>query len=100
MEAHGGGLRRVLVLALCVAGIWSAYITQGVIQENLSMKRFGRDEERFEYLAFLNLAQSVIWWSGSGDGAPWTSYWSAGISNTIGPALGIEAFNYISYPAL
>jgi UDP-galactose transporter B1 len=40
MEAHGGGggsgsLRRVLVLAFCVAGIWSAYIYQGLLQETL-----------------------------------------------------------------
>ncbi|KAK7362217.1 hypothetical protein VNO77_04324 [Canavalia gladiata] len=110
MEAHGGGFRHVLVLAFCFAGIWSAYITQGVLQETLSTKRFGPDGERFEYLAFLNLAQSVVclvwsymmiklWSSGSSDGAPWWSYWRAGIANTIGPAMGIEALKYISYPA-
>lgn len=39
-------------------------------------------------------------WSGSSSGgAPWWSYWSAGITNTIGPAMGIEALKYISYPA-
>ncbi|KAF7828080.1 UDP-galactose/UDP-glucose transporter 3 [Senna tora] len=110
MEAHGAGLRRVLVLAFCVAGIWSAYIYQGVLQETLSTKRFGPDGQRFEHLAFLNLAQSVvcliwsyimikIWSSGSSGGAPWWAYWSAGITNTIGPAMGIEALKYISYPA-
>lgn len=35
MEAHGAGLRRVLVLAFCVSGIWSAYIYQGFLQETL-----------------------------------------------------------------
>ncbi|KAJ8773741.1 hypothetical protein K2173_006391 [Erythroxylum novogranatense] len=112
MESHGTGLRRVLVLAFCVAGIWSAYIYQGVLQETLSTKRFGADGKRFEHLAFLNLAQNVvclIWsyimikiWSRSstsGSGAPWWTYWSAGITNTIGPAMGIEALKYISYPA-
>lgn len=39
-----------------------------------------------------------IWSTGSG-GAPWWSYWSPGITNTIGPAMGIEALKYISYPA-
>ncbi|KAJ6906889.1 hypothetical protein NC652_024330 [Populus alba x Populus x berolinensis] len=49
MEARGGSsLRRVLVLAFCVAGIWSAYIYQGVLQETLSTKRFGADGKRFE----------------------------------------------------
>ncbi|RYR17949.1 hypothetical protein Ahy_B03g062600 isoform A [Arachis hypogaea] len=107
MEAHGSGLRRLLVLGFCVAGIWSAYIYQGVLQETLSTKRFGPNGERFEHLAFLNLAQNVIcliwsyimikiWPSGSSGGAPWWSYWSCGITNTIGPAMGIEALKYIS----
>ncbi|MCL7023162.1 hypothetical protein MKW94_026894 [Papaver nudicaule] len=110
MESHGGGASRVMVLCFCIAGIWSAYITQGVLQETLSTKRFGPDGERFEHLSFLNLAQNVVclfWsfimlklWSGSSSGgAPWWSYWSAGITNTIGPAMGIEALKYISYPA-
>ncbi|XP_058096570.1 UDP-galactose/UDP-glucose transporter 3 isoform X2 [Magnolia sinica] len=75
-----------------------------------STKRFGPDGKQFEQLPFLNLAQNVvcfIWslimiklWSGSSSGgAPWWSYWSASISNTIGPAMGIEALKYISYPA-
>ncbi|KAF6159974.1 hypothetical protein GIB67_033058 [Kingdonia uniflora] len=123
MERRGGGVGRVLVLVFCIAGIWSAYITQGVLQETVSTKRFGPDGKRFEHLSFLNLAQNVvclIWsfiinvsllffllaslviklWSRSGTGgAPWWSYWSAGITNTIGPAMGIEALKYISYPA-
>ncbi|XP_008793442.1 UDP-galactose/UDP-glucose transporter 3-like [Phoenix dactylifera] len=114
MEIHGGrgagGLGRVLVLAFCVAGIWSAYITQGVLQETVSTKRFGPDGKRFEYLSFLNLAQNVVCfiWSfimiklcsrSSAGAAPWWSYWSASITNTIGPAMGIEALKYISYPA-
>lgn len=40
-----------------------------------------------------------IWGGGNTGGAPWWSYWSAGITNTIGPAMGIEALKYISYPA-
>lgn len=40
-----------------------------------------------------------IWSDGGNGGAPWWSYWSAGITNTIGPAMGIEALKYISYPA-
>lgn len=110
MESHGAGLRRVFVLGFCVVGIWSAYIYQGVLQETLSTKRFGPDKKRFEHLAFLNLAQNVVcliwsfimlmlWSNGTSGGAPWWSYWSAGITNTIGPAMGIEALKYISYPA-
>nr|KAJ0214324.1 hypothetical protein LSAT_V11C400161020 [Lactuca sativa] len=40
-----------------------------------------------------------LWGKGKGVRAPWWSYWSAGITNTIGPAMGIEALKYISYPA-
>ncbi|KAK4399780.1 UDP-galactose/UDP-glucose transporter 3 [Sesamum angolense] len=59
MESHGAGLRRVFLLAFCVAGIWAAYIYQGVLQETVSTKRFGPDKKRFEHLA-LNLAQNVV----------------------------------------
>ncbi|CAI9092692.1 OLC1v1028009C1 [Oldenlandia corymbosa var. corymbosa] len=109
MESHGSGLRRVFLLSFCVAGIWSAYIYQGVLQEILSTKQFGPEKKRFEHLAFLNLAQNVVcliwsfimiklWSNGGSAGAPWWSFWSAGITNTIGPAMGIEALKYISYP--
>ncbi|BBG94229.1 UDP-galactose transporter 3 [Prunus dulcis] len=103
-------MERVLVFSFCVVGIWTAYIYQGVLQETLSTKRFGPDGNRFEHLAFLNLAQNVVcliwsyimiklWNSRNAGGAPLWTYWSAGITNTIGPAMGIEALKYISYPA-
>ncbi|KAJ1691214.1 hypothetical protein LUZ63_015369 [Rhynchospora breviuscula] len=105
-----GGFKRVLVLAFCVAGIWSAYITQGVLQETLSTKRFGPEAKRFEHLAFLNFAQNVVcfiwsyimiklWSSKSAGSAPLSKYCGVSITNTIGPTLGIEALKYISYPA-
>ncbi|CAN6466546.1 unnamed protein product [Victoria cruziana] len=110
MKGQGPGVGRVILLGFCVAGIWSAYITQGVLQETLSTKRFGPDGKRFEHLSFLNLAQAVVcfiwslmmiklWSPRSKGGAPWWSYWSPSITNTIGPAMGIEALKYISYPA-
>ncbi|CAN6216446.1 unnamed protein product [Urochloa humidicola] len=113
-RGDGGGSMagRVAVLAFCVAGIWSAYIYQGVLQETLSTKRFGPEARRFEHLAFLNFAQNVIcfvWsfimimlWSGgssSAGRAPLWKYWGVSITNTIGPTMGIEALKYISYPA-
>ncbi|XP_077227892.1 UDP-galactose/UDP-glucose transporter 3-like [Tasmannia lanceolata] len=110
MGGQGSGIGRILVLAFCVAGIWSAYISQGILQETLSTKRFGPDGKRFEHLSFLNLVQNVVcliwslimiklWSRSSSGGAPWWTYWSASITNTIGPAMGIEALKYISYPA-
>lgn len=49
----------------------------------------------------MKMTVLIIWPSnkGSSGGAPWWSYWSASITNTIGPAMGIEALKYISYPA-
>ncbi|RRT83007.1 hypothetical protein GW17_00017690 [Ensete ventricosum] len=71
MEDHGAatGVERVVLLGFCVAGIWSAYIYQG------------------------------LWSRSSSGGAPLWSYWSPSITNTIGPSMGIEALKYISYPA-
>ncbi|KAJ8457953.1 hypothetical protein OPV22_030879 [Ensete ventricosum] len=112
MEDHGAatGVERVVLLGFCVAGIWSAYIYQGVLQETVSTKLFGPDGKRFEHLSFLNLAQNVVcfvwslimiklWSRSSSGGAPLWSYWSPSITNTIGPSMGIEALKYISYPA-
>ncbi|XP_057871838.1 UDP-galactose/UDP-glucose transporter 3 isoform X2 [Cryptomeria japonica] len=110
MEKEMSGFQRVLWLLLCVGGIFSAYIYQGFLQETLSTKRFGPDGKRFEHLAFLNFAQNIvclIWsyimiilWSTKNSGtAPLLKYWSPCISNTIGPALGLQALKYISYPA-
>lgn len=39
-----------------------------------------------------------LWSNGKNGGAPRWSFWSAGVTNTIGPAMGIEALKYISYP--
>ncbi|KAK6159994.1 hypothetical protein DH2020_003375 [Rehmannia glutinosa] len=77
MESHGAGLRRVFLLAFCVAGIWAAYIYQGVLQETVDK----------------DLVQWWKWWCSM------VELLSAGITNTIGPAMGIEALKYISYPA-
>ncbi|KAG6553245.1 hypothetical protein Mapa_004979 [Marchantia paleacea] len=106
----GFGAGRILVLGVCVAGIWSAYVYQGVLQETLSTKKFGPDGLRFEHLTFLGFAQNVVcfawsffmlslWSPNRQSQAPLWKFWSASISNSIGPACGILALKYISYPA-
>jgi cytochrome bd-type quinol oxidase subunit 2 len=106
--AMGGG--RVWMLCMCIAAIYAAYLTQGIVQENVSTTRYGEKQERFEHLVFLNLAQNVVcfiwsllmlqlWPNKKGTQAPLTAYWTASISNAIGPACGIVALKYISYPA-
>eukprot|EP00850_Spirogloea_muscicola_P003543 SM000014S00331 [mRNA] locus=s14:714086:716375:- [translate_table: standard] len=102
--------RQAALLLFCVAGIWASYLTQGVVQENLSTKKFGPEQQRFEHLTFLNLAQNVVCFTWASlmllcfvpmdqSQPPIWVYATASVSNTIGPALGIEALKYISYPA-
>ncbi|GAQ77934.1 UDP-galactose transporter, partial [Klebsormidium nitens] len=113
-ERHQIDLKKVLTLGVCVGGIWASYLTQGLLQEQLSTKKFGPDGRRFEHLSFLNLAQNVVClvWAvvmlqfsrgggsrGKGQRSPMTAYWLASISNSFGPACGIQALKYISYPA-
>lgn len=102
-------------LLLCVSGIYGAYLTQGVVQETLAIRRFGPDQVRFTHLSSLNAVQSWVCfiWAfallslstlGSKSGRenpspPITVYWKAGITNSLGPACGLAALTYISYPA-
>jgi UDP-galactose transporter B1 len=37
-------LKTTGILLFCTAGIYAAYLTQGVVQERLAIKRFGPDE--------------------------------------------------------
>lgn len=116
-----GGTSRVLQalkLLVCVCGIYSAYITQGMFQEILSTKKFG-GSERFPHLATLNAFQSFacFLWAGGlilvsevmfpsskskkedGPHPPFTAYVTSGFTNCFGPALGFQALYYIPYPA-
>lgn len=106
--------RAALLLALCVGGIYSAYLTQGLVCERFSTKRYGASSERFKHLEGLNGAQSLtcfLWaWAillylratgqtSAGDTPAWHSYWMAAISNSIGPACGMYALRNITYSA-
>ncbi len=104
-------LKTILQLGFCVAGIYGAYLTQGVVQETLSTKKFGPEGERFTHLSTLNAVQSwaCFLWAyllltcfqreKQQGFPPFTAYWKAAVTNCIGPACGFEALKYISYPA-
>ncbi|KAI7838118.1 hypothetical protein COHA_008049 [Chlorella ohadii] len=107
-----GQLRSLLALAFCVLGIYASYLTQGVVQETLSTKKFGPQGERFSHLSSLNAVQCWVCflWAGlllavfgkseaGKDGQPFTAYWKAAITNCVGAACGMQALKYISYPA-
>lgn len=109
-------LRSSLLLLFCVGGIYSAYLTQGIVSEHLQMKQYGSDKQRFKNLEALNGAQSLVcflWayailaiqqWRKGGKQhqehlPPWTAYWQPALTNSIGPACGLIALKNISYPA-
>lgn len=60
MGAGGSRLRQALLLLSCVAGIYASYLTQGVVQETLSTKKFGPQGERFTHLSSLNAVQCWV----------------------------------------
>mmetsp|Transcript_101 Transcript_101/g.175 ORF Transcript_101/g.175 Transcript_101/m.175 type:complete len:324 (-) Transcript_101:552-1523(-) len=106
--------KNVALLIFCVAGIYSAYLTQGVVSEHFALKRYGEEKERFTHLESLNGAQSLccfIWaWlilqfmfmTGSikpEQTASWHAYWKAGLTNSMGPAFGMIALKNITYSA-
>jgi UDP-galactose transporter B1 len=116
--AAGGTAAAAAQLALCVSGIYAAYLTQGLVSEHLQMKRYGERGERFANLEALNGAQAAacfVWAYAilllgrlrsnretreAGAGLPpWTAYWRAGLTNAVGPACGLVALRNISYPA-
>ena len=96
-------------LPLCVAGIYASYLTQGLLQESLSVKKYGLLGDRFPELKALTGTQAItcFLWAGllllfqpkTKGQAPLAAYWKPAISNSIGPACGYEALRNISYPA-
>ena len=94
---------------ICVAGIYASYLTQGLLQENLSVKKYGVLGDRFPELKALTGAQAFAGFVVAGlllltqsrkkGQAPITAYWKPAVSNSIGPACGYEALRNISYPA-
>jgi len=107
------------LLLFCTAGIYGAYLTQGLVSEHLQLKRFGASQERFGNLEALNGAQSFVCfvWAyaivllqrhaiGSAKAAAaeakelpsWWEYWRPALTNSIGPAFGMVALKNISYP--
>lgn len=107
--------KSAIKLLICVFGIYTAYITQGIFQETLSTKKFGPDQTRFPHLATLNAFQSwacFLWAffllkiqsllykpNEKEFHPPFYAYWKAGFTNCVGPACGFQALYYISYPA-
>lgn len=88
-------------------------IAQGVLQQRLATKGYGRLQAPFPHLATLNAFQSwtcFAWawvllqvqawlWPPSLHAPPLLAYWRPALTNCVGPACGFQALHYISYPA-
>ena len=100
-------------LALAVAVIYSAYLTQGRVQELLAKSQYGLKHATFDRMEALVGAQCIacFLWAGllqlcmpgtaaaqGGRPAP-QRYAFMGATNVIGPACGMYALKKISYPA-
>eukprot|EP00899_Mesostigma_viride_P022663 jgi/Mesvir1/3581/Mv12044-RA.1 len=101
-----------LFIGFCVGGLYASYLTQGLVQEKLSTRRYEPDNERFQQLMVLNLAQNVFCFAwafgclvvsgnlrGGKDVAGLWHFWKVAITNTLGPGAGVEALKMISYPS-
>ena len=96
---------------LCVAMIYSAYLTQGKVSEVLSKQRYGEQQVRFERMDALVGFQCIacfVWAALLGlvtergtkeKMPPVKDYALIGITNVVGPVCGVYALKNISYPA-
>lgn len=114
-------LANALAIAAGAAGVYASYLTQGVLQERLATTTYAGGK-RFDGLGALHGAQAAacavfaLLLLGVAPGlrppkpekkkgaqhssvAPPSSYWRAGLSNSVGPTLGYLALKNISYPA-
>ncbi|CDR47684.1 CYFA0S36e00386g1_1 [Cyberlindnera fabianii] len=49
----------IVLLLVCLVGIYASFLTWGVLQEQISSQVFGKEEERFSAPFVINLAQNV-----------------------------------------
>lgn len=123
-SSSSSSLANALAIATGAAGVYASYLTQGVLQERLATTTYSGGR-RFDGLDALHGAQAAACAvfallllgvapglrpsantkkgggskSLSSSVAPPSSYWRAGLSNSVGPTLGYLALKNISYPA-
>ena len=108
---HGPTLSNILQFFACVAVIYTAYITQGIVSEELAKQTYGEQQHRFKNMEALVGFQCItcFLWAvvlGCIFRVPKTanmpsigSYAFMGLTNVIGPVCGVYALKKISYPA-
>eukprot|EP00803_Ostreobium_quekettii_P003918 evm.model.scf_1071EXC.3 EVM.evm.TU.scf_1071EXC.3 scf_1071EXC:11823-12459(-) len=104
---------RILRVLFCAGGIYSAYLTQGIISERLATDEFGGG--RFAHMSALPWFQSLACFAcgyamlkapglGGGDTGvrgvpPVSAYWRAALTASVGPSLGFMSLRNINYVA-
>ena len=125
-SSSSSSLANAFAIATGAAGVYASYLTQGVLQERLATTIYANGK-RFDGLDALHGVQAAACavfalsllavapglrpsattkkgssskaLSSSSSVAPPSSYWRAGLSNSVGPTLGYLALKNISYPA-
>lgn len=105
-------LLKVLQFVLCTLGIYVSYLTQGIVQERLSTETFGPASERFSSMAVLSWVQGLGCFlvaslllrlfhdhKHQSDYPPLLSYWSVGVTASLGPSFGYASLRNINYAA-
>ncbi|QDZ23151.1 UDP galactose transporter [Chloropicon primus] len=110
----GTGSGRFVGLLLCAAGIYTAYLYQGYLQERITTSKYEPGEVRLPHLGMLHGLQSFVCFFAAGlvnlflsfggrkakrgqKSTPLLEYLKPALTNTVGPALGILALKNIPY---
>lgn len=107
----------MLRFAFCVAGIYTCFLTWGVVQERVSTTPYGDEgrPEKFRFFIFLNVIQSLIaaiaasiYLKASGNHlhllttppSLYKKYAGVAFLNCIGSPFGYAALKHIDYPTM
>ncbi|CAO0797098.1 unnamed protein product [Mucor circinelloides] len=107
----------MLKFTLCVIGIYTCFLTWGVIQERVSTTPYGNDEtpKKFKFFIVLNLIQSIIAATVAGiylkacgrnlniretPRSLYAKYIQVAIFNCIGSPFGYASLKHIDYPTM
>ncbi|KAG0243750.1 UDP-galactose transporter [Mortierella sp. GBA43] len=103
----------MLQLAVCVAGIYTCFLTWGFFQEKVSTTPYGEEASKFKYFIFLNMVQAItasatafFYLKLQGKQLTMPSrmllgkYFQVAFSNAIASPFSYAALKHIDYPTM
>ncbi|KAK3815437.1 MAG: UAA transporter family-domain-containing protein [Benniella sp.] len=100
-------------LAICVAGIYTCFLTWGFFQEKVSTTPYGNEGAKFKFFIFLNLVQAItasaiafLYLKVQGKSLVMPSrnllgkYFQVAFSNAIASPFSYAALKHIDYPTM